>query len=124
MGPLLEVIYRMRRKLGKSEVIALLAAAGVTTCAAAQAAKVDNTTKSGTQSLQVSEQQSRTELGKDMACGKGSCGTDESGAKAAADKHAKAEKVVKKAAEKKVEKKVAEKKSAENKEASGDKKSK
>jgi hypothetical protein len=110
----------MRRKLGKSEVIALLAAAGVTTCAAAQAAKVDNTTKSGAQSLQVSEKQSRTELGKDMACGKGSCGTDESGAKAAADKHAKAAKVVKKAAEKK----AVEKKAAENKEASGEKKSK
>jgi hypothetical protein len=107
----------MRRKLGKTEVLALLAAAGVSTCAAAQAAKIENGAKTGAQSLQAIEQPSHTQLGskdKEMACGKGSCGTDESGAKAAADKHAKAAKSVKKA--------VVAKKAAEHKEASGEKK--
>lgn len=78
----------MRRKLGKTEVLALLAAAGVSTCAA-QAAKTVDVKESGANSLQVIEQPA-TQLGsgKDSACGKGACGTDESGAKAAAAKHA------------------------------------
>jgi hypothetical protein len=106
----------MRRKLGKTEVLALLAAAGVSTCAAAQAAKVENSAKTGVQSLQAIEQPSRTQLGgkeKEMACGKGACGTDESGAKAAADKHTKAVKS---------DKKAAAKKATAGKEAIGDKK--
>lgn len=103
----------MRRKLGKTEVLALIAAAGVTTCAA-QAAKVENGARAEVQSLQVTEQTSRTQLGSDSACGKGSCGTDESGAKAAAAKHAKT-KAVKKAAQ-------AKKEAKEAKEASGEKK--
>lgn len=91
----------MRRKLRANEVLALLAAAGVTTCGAAQAAKVDDSTKTSTQSLHVTAQPARENLGsKEMACGKGACGTDESGAKAAAEKHA-AKKEVKKT-EKKV----------------------
>lgn len=79
----------MRRKLGTNELLALLAAAGVSASAAAQAAKVQDTANSGAQSLQVTGQPSRTNLGsKESACGKGACGTDESGAKAAAQKHA------------------------------------
>jgi hypothetical protein len=114
----------MRRKLGKTELLALIAAAGVGSCAAAQAAKVDNA-KTGAQPLQVIEQPARTNLGSgaDSACGKGACGTDESGAKAAADKHAKEGKkpAAKKAA---ALKKAAAVKKAESKEASGEKKSK
>lgn len=77
----------MRRKLGKTELLALLAAAGVTTCAA-QAAKIDSNTRST--ALQVVDQPANTQLGsgKDSACGKGACGTDESGAKAAQAKRA------------------------------------
>jgi len=116
----------MRRKLGKTELLALIAAAGVGSCAAAQAAKVENA-KTGVQPLQVIEQPARTNLGSgaDSACGKGACGTDESGAKAAAAKHSKSAKksAVKKAV---VAKKAANKEAAKEtgKEASGEKKAK
>jgi hypothetical protein len=104
----------MRRKLGTHEVLALLAAAGVSTCAAAQAAKVEDNTKSNAQSLQVTGQPARANLGsKEMACGKGSCGTDEKGAKAAAEKHhekKQAKHTEKKVVEHKEVKKVEEKK--------------
>lgn len=76
----------MRRKLGKTELLALLTIAGVST-GAAQAAKVDGD-NAGNKSLQVIEQtQTQLGSGKDSACGKGSCGTDEDGAKKAAEKH-------------------------------------
>ncbi len=78
----------MRRKLGRSEVLALLAMAGIS-AGVAEAANIDASKQNQSNSLQVIEQPAATQLGsgKDSACGKGACGTDESGAKAAQQKH-------------------------------------
>lgn len=79
----------MRRKLGKSELLAVIAMAGVSTCAAQAAKPVD----AGAAKASLKVQQPATQLAdkqnnKESACGKGSCGVDESGAKAAQEKHA------------------------------------
>jgi hypothetical protein len=104
---------QMRKRMGSSEVLALLAVAGIATTTVVNAAdKTDtNSSTSKASSLKVVSPQNKVNLddtkkkaktetkkaaktadskksGKEAACGKGSCGTDESGAKAAQDKHA------------------------------------
>lgn len=75
-------------KITKNELLAILAAAGVTTGSSAIAANLDQNSDSSFSKVERSG--SATYLG-DSSCGKGSCGKDEKGAAAAKDKHGKKE---------------------------------
>ncbi len=91
-------------KITKNELLAIIAAAGVSS-GAAIAANLDQNSDSSFSKVERSG--SATYLG-DSACGKGSCGKDEKGAAAAKEKHAKKEgskKEAKPKEEKKEEKK-------------------
>lgn len=92
------------KKISKHELLAILAAAGVSGSSCAMAANVD----SQSDSLGKVEHAGLSKLGADSKCGKGSCGTDEKGAAAAKEKHEK--KKEEKKAERKEAKKKAEKK--------------
>lgn len=95
------------KKIPKHELLAILAAVGVSGSSCAYAANLDSNSNDG---FGKTEHSGMTKLGDDSKCGKGSCGTDEKGAAAAQEKHKKKEtkKVEKKKAEKKDEKKSAE----------------
>lgn len=67
-------------KITKNELLAIIAAAGVSSGATAIAAKLDQNANSSFS--KVERNGSATYLG-DSACGKGSCGKDEKGAAAA-----------------------------------------
>lgn len=96
------------KKISKQELLAIVAALGVSGGSCAYASSPD----SSTDTFGKTEHSGTTKLGGDSKCGKGSCGTDEKGAAAAQEKHKKKEA---KKAEKKAEKKEEEKKSAEGK---------
>ncbi len=98
------------KKFSKTELLAILAAAGVCSSTAAIASNVD--TNDDTNALGKLEHQGRSYLGDESSCGKGSCGKDEKGAEAAKEKH-KAKKETKKAGKKKEKKDSEEKKEAE-----------
>ena len=91
-------------KITKNELLAIIAAAGVSSGATAIAATLDQNSNSSFSKVERSG--SATYLG-DSACGKGSCGKDEKGAAAAKEKHGKKEskKEAKPKEEKKEEKK-------------------
>lgn len=92
-------------KITKNELLAIIAAAGVSSGASAMAAQLDQNSNSSFSKVERSG--SATYLG-DSACGKGSCGKDEKGAAAAKEKHSKKEgnkKEAKPKEEKKEEKK-------------------
>lgn len=100
------------KKISKNELLAILAAAGVTSGSAVLATNLDQ--NNDINALGKVEHAGATFLGDESSCGKGSCGKDEKGAQAAKEKRAKKE--VKKTAKK------AEKKEAEKKEEKSDKK--
>ena len=107
------------KKISKKELLAILAATGMTGSAAI-AANLDSDNGSSLGKLEHSQAKY---LGtEESKCGKGSCGKDEKGAAAAKEKHEKkevkkeAKKGEKKAEKKAEEKKVEEKKSEEKKE--------
>ena len=89
----------MYKKIGTAELIAIIASAGLATAALAKSEDAGTHAGSRTKTMKVSEQKQKAPAAKEkeMACGKGSCGTDEKGAKAAQDKHG-AEKKSEKAA--------------------------
>lgn len=75
----------MKTKLSQSDLLAIIAATGIVTCASSALAAPDNTAK--TPALKVADKtKPATGGGKDNACGKGACGTDEKGAQAAKDR--------------------------------------
>lgn len=101
------------KKISKHELLAILAAVGVSGSSCAYAADSNSNDSFGKTGFEKTEQSGPTKLGDESKCGKGSCGTDEKGAAAAQEKQKKKEaKKSAKKAEKKSEKKE-EKKSAE-----------
>lgn len=98
------------KKISKSEVLAILAATGVSSSSLAMATSLDP--QNSNSSLGKVEHSGPTYLGDESKCGKGSCGKDEKGAAAAKEK--KEEKKVK--AKKEVKEKKAEKKSEKKEE--------
>ncbi len=94
------------KKISKTELLAILAATGVSSSTLAIASTPDVNQNS---SLGKVEHSGPRYLADESKCGKGSCGKDEKGASAAKKKHA--EKKVKKE-EKKEEKKVEKKEEA------------
>ncbi|MBX9571300.1 MAG: hypothetical protein K2X77_20555 [Candidatus Obscuribacterales bacterium] len=71
------------KKISKHELLAILAAVGVSGSSCAYAANLDSNSDNG---FGKSEHSGATKLGDDSKCGKGSCGTDEKGAAAAQEK--------------------------------------
>lgn len=71
----------MKTRLSQSDLLSIIAAAGIVTSATAAVAAPDSTAK--TPALKVADKTKPAAGGKDSACGKGSCGTDEKGAEAA-----------------------------------------
>ncbi|MBX9688875.1 MAG: hypothetical protein K2X27_19355 [Candidatus Obscuribacterales bacterium] len=69
------------KKISKTEMLAILAAAGLSAGSSAIAADTNNDNALG-----KTEHAARN-LGTESACGKGSCGKDEKGAEAAKAKH-------------------------------------
>lgn len=89
------------KKISKTELLAILAAAGVSSGSMAIASDGSDSTAG---SLGKVEHTSPSYLGDESKCGKGSCGKDEKGAEAAKEKKAKKEKKSKKEAKKDGEK--------------------
>lgn len=88
------------KRLTRSEMLALLAIAGV----ASGACAVNAAEKSGSSNIApmgVVEHPTMSRLGSDSACGAGSCGADDKGAAAAKKKHDKGGKTPDKSADKK-----------------------
>lgn len=89
------------KKIARKELLAILAATGVSS-SAALAANLDSNNE--TNSLGKIEHSGLGYLADESACGKGSCGKDEKGAEAAKEKHGKAKKEKKKEGAKKEKK--------------------
>lgn len=87
------------KKISRNDVLAILAALGVSSGSAVLANSNDSNDNG--KSLGKVEHQGSTYLGDESKCGKGSCGKDEKGAAAAKKKHAEKKKDEKKEKEEK-----------------------